>query len=315
MKEILLALHANICYHKLMLSGVKIEQGKYGRRAVITSAWSKEMTKYLTGYKVVELELNDAKGWIGSDLSFLSELPHLESFEILDLRSTIQDISPIHFLHNLKRLGVTTYCSTEIKFSAFPRLESCGLEWGKRKAQSLFDCHSLKELFVNRYNGKEIVPFTKLTNLESLAIFNAPIESLQGLGHLKKLRSLRLALLRKLTSLKGIEGLTQLEYLNIKTCRNIGSIEEIGGLSYLRKLELNNNGDIKSLRPLDNLANLEIVGFAQSTNIVDGDLSPLFRQKNLDLSQVSFQNRRHYSCRMEDFDAARSNRIVYGRTN
>jgi hypothetical protein len=89
----------------------------------------------------VELELNHAKGWHGSDLSFLAEMPGLESFEIFDFK--IKDIAPIHFLHNLKRFGITTYCSTEIKFSAFPRLESRGLEW-RPKAASLFDCTTLK---------------------------------------------------------------------------------------------------------------------------------------------------------------------------
>ncbi len=201
-----------------MITNVKFEEGKYGRRAVIASAWSEEMTKYLINHKIVELELNHAKGWVGSDLSFLSELSHLLSFEIIDMRSTMQDISPIHFLHNLKRLDVTTYCSTEIKFSAFPRLESCSLEWGKRKAESLFDCISLRELFLNRYSGKDTIPFSKLINLESLTILTAPIENLHGLGHLKKLCSLRLALLRKLSSLAGIEKLSQLEELEVNTC-------------------------------------------------------------------------------------------------
>jgi hypothetical protein len=285
-----------------MNSGITIEHGKYGRRAVITSTWSKEMAKYLLDHNVVELELNDSKGWIGSDLSFLSELAQLESFEILDLRSSIHDISAIHFLHNLKKLDVATYCSTEIKFSAFPKLESCSLEWGKRKAQSLFDCKTIKELFLNRYNGKDTLSFSKLINLESLAILSAPIENLHGLSQLNKLRLLRLALLRKLSSLAGIEGLGQLEELEVDTCSRIGSIEEVGCLSKLRKLALNNDGEIKSLKPLAKLSNLESVLFVESTNILDGDLMPLLHQRKL--SRVSFQNRRNYSHRREDFGDA-----------
>jgi hypothetical protein len=280
-------------------SVVSLEDGKYGRRAVLNSHWSDELVGYLVSNEVVELELNQAKGWKGEELSFLTSLPNLKSFEIFDFN--IRNIEPIHHLHKLRRLGVTTYCSTRIEFSAFPELESCALEW-RAKAASLFECATLKELFINRYNGKDSAPFGKLANLESLAILNAPLENLHGLSTLTKLRSLRLANLKRLATLEGIEGLTNLEELEIHTCRAIGSIREVGSLLRLKKLNLNNDGDIESLKPLDHLNGLEAVVFYESTNIVDGDLSPLLRQRNL--ARVSFQNRRHYSHRREDFGAA-----------
>ncbi len=255
-----------------------MEDGRYGRRVVLNSEWSDQLIGSLTSNGVVELELNQAKGWRGNDLSFLAKLPGLKSFEIFDFNIT--DIEPIHCLHNLKRLGVTTYCSTRIDFTAFPQLESCGLEW-RSKATSLFECATLKELFVNRYSGKEIDPFTKLVNLESLAILNGRVENLHGLNSLTKLRSLRLANLKRLSSLAGIEGLVNLVELDIHTRRAIGSVKEIGSLPGLKKLNINNDGDIESLEPLKNLNRLESVLFYESTNIVDGDLSPLLRQKIL----------------------------------
>lgn len=277
---------------------VTLQEGNYGRRAVLHSSWSDQLIDYLLSNEVVELELNQAKGWSGNELPFLGVMPGLKSFEILDLN--IRDIAPIHKLHNLKRLGVTTYCSTTIDFSAFPDLESCGLEW-RPKAASLFECSTLKELFVNRYDGRAIAPFAKLVNLESLAILNAPIDDLRGLSALTKLRSLRLANLKRLESLVGIEGLVNLEELEIHTCRRIHSIEEVGQLRRLRKLHLNNDGDIESLKPIANVEGLESILFYESTNIVDGDLSPVMNQKKLE--NVSFQNRRHYSHRREDFAA------------
>jgi hypothetical protein len=280
---------------------VTLEDGKYGSRAVLNANWSDQLIGYLSENEVVELELNQAKGWKGHDLSFLSKLPVLKSFEIFDFN--ISDIQPIHHLHNLRRLGVTTYCSTQIDFTAFPELVSCGLEW-RSKAASLFECVTLKELFVNRYRGKDAEPFGKLVNLESLAILNAPVENLHGLSALTKLRSLRLANLKRLASLAGVERLVNLEELNIHTCRAIGSIKEVGSLSRLKKLNLNNDGDIESFKPLETLNGLELVVFYESTNITDGDLSPLLHQRNL--SRVSFQNRRHYSHRREDFGAAYS---------
>jgi Leucine-rich repeat (LRR) protein len=284
-----------------MITGVSIEEGAYGLRAVLTSAWTEAIERYLRGKAVAEIELNHAKGWRGNSLDFLAGFPDLRAFKIIDL--TIASVEPIHFLRELRLLEVITYCKTELRFVAFPLLEECGLEW-RSKAASLFECGTLKKLFVNRYSGKDVEPFGRLKKLESLAILNAPIENVRGLSELRNLRSLRLANLKRLTSLAGIEGLANLEELEIHTCRGITSIAEIGHLSQLRQLHLNNDGDIASLRPLEKLTALESVLFYESTNIVDGDLSPLMRQKNL--TRVSFQNRRHYSHRREDFGVSHS---------
>ena len=283
---------------------LRLETGRYGPRAVLTGSWSDGLRVLCEKHRVIELEINQANSWKGNDLSFLSVLPGLVSFEIFDFN--IRNIEPVHCLHNLKRLGITTYCSTEIKFSAFPLLEECGLEWRPR-AVSLFDCKTVRKLFINRYKGKDTLPFSRLANLESLAILNAPIGSLSGLTTLRKLRSLRLAGLTRLHSLAGIEELKCLEELEIHTCRRIGSIEQIGELTRLRKLNLNNDGKIDSFKPLAKLTALELVSFYESTEVVDGDLSPLAGQTNL--RSVSFQNRRHYSHRREDLSLVRSGRV------
>jgi Leucine-rich repeat (LRR) protein len=277
---------------------MRLENGKYGLRAVLDSEWSDDMLETLSATGVAELELNIGKGWRGHDINFVSRLPGLKSFEIFNFG--IRDITPIHALRELRRLGVTTYCSTPIDFSAFPDLESCDLEW-RPTATSVFERATLKSLFIDRYDGKDTEPFGRLVNLESLQILGAPVESVEGLRSLVRLRSLRLANLRRLKSLAGIEALTNLEELEVHTCRAVSSIDEVAALRKLRKLHLNNNGSIASLKPIDNLSGLETVGFYESTNILDGDLSPLLRQKKL--SCLSFQNRRHYSHRREEFAA------------
>jgi hypothetical protein len=278
---------------------MKLEDGEYGLRAVITSDWAPGLSRSLRAKNVLELELNYAKGWRGNDLWFLEELPHLRAFKIIDWE--IPSVEPIHFLHDLRALDVMTYCKTAVRFAEFPQLEDCGLEW-RPKSESLFSCTTLKRLFVNRFKGEDVDAFSSLVNLESLGILNAPVGNLRGLSALKRVRRLRLGNLRRLISLSGIEGLAALEELNIDTCRRIGSIDAVASLSGLRKLYFNNVGEIESLKPLAKLTRLESVVFSESTNIVDGDLSPLLRQKNL--SRVAFQNRRHYSHRREEFGAA-----------
>lgn len=282
-----------------MIDGIQFEEGLYGKRAVATSAWAQQTTDYLLRNGIKELELNAAKGWKGSDLSFLAKLPALNSLKIIDFQ--ISSVGPIHSLRELRHLEVSTYCQTEIKFSAFPQLQECALEW-RSGARSLFDCLTLKRLFVNRYDGRDAKPFAQLASLESLAILNAPLENIQGLGSLGNLRTLRLANLKRLTSLTGVEHLENLEELDVNTCRAIGSIEQLSALSRLKSLNLNNVGAVESLKPLEHLSNLESVVFYESTNILDGDLSPLLDRKRL--TRVSFQDRRHYSHRREEFGPA-----------
>jgi hypothetical protein len=286
-----------------MHQAVDFEDGAHGRRATLRGPWSPEMGVSLRAQAVVELVLNQAKGWRGDDLSFLAELPQLLAFDILDLR--IKDIEPVHRLHELRRLGITTYCKTPLSFAAFPHLEDCALEW-RSKATSLFDCLTLRKLFVDNFRGNDLDPFGRLTALESLAILNAPVETIQGLTPLGQLQQLRLANLKRLVSLAGLEELAALEELEIHTCRGIKSIEQIGRLQRLRKLTLANDGPIESLKPLAKLENLEWVLFYESTNILDGDLGPLLAQKKL--SRVAFQNRPHYTHRREDFAAGHGGR-------
>ncbi len=273
---------------------ITFENGVYGCRAIVTSQWHDRMADHIKSRGVVELELNMAKGWHGSDIRFLADLPDLKVFEILDLH--IENVEPIHFLHKLRRLVITTYCSTEINFSNFPELESCELEW-RAKAASLFDCGTLKDLFVNRYKAKDLSRFGRLTHLESLMLLIVPSTNLVDLIPLSRLRRLRLGNSKRLAALSGIERLSRLEELDISTCTAITSIKEVGELSRLRKFFFGNCGSIDSLGALDKLSVLEEVVFDASTNIVDGDLSPLLRQKHL--KNVAFQNRRHYSHRRE----------------
>jgi len=281
---------------------IEFEQGKYGERAVLQSTWSDQIFEQIRSRRCSELEINHAKGWSGADVSFLALVPWLQALKIIDLK--ISSIEPIHHLHELRGLEITTYCETPIRFSAFPHLEDCGLEW-RPKSETVFECTTLKGLFLNNYTGRSLAPFSRLTNLESLAILNAPIETLDGIGSLGKLRVLRLANLRKLGSLNGVQSLSMLEELEVNTCPKIGSINEVAALTNLRKLHLNNDGKLESLKPLNAIHHLESILFYESTDIVDGDLSPIVRQKNL--ARISFRNRRHYSHKREDFGAAYAN--------
>jgi Leucine-rich repeat (LRR) protein len=219
----------------------------------------------------------------------------LASFTIIDF--TIADVSPVNLLTSLRALDVNTYCKTELRFSQFPLLENCALEW-RPKASSLFEHTGIRDLFINKYPGKDLSAFSKMASLKSLALASPRLATLKGVEALTGLTFLGIYVARRLTSLHGLEVLTNLERLEVNNCRHIGSIASIAGLRRLRQVHICTDGDIESIRPLENLEDLEVFLFYESTNVLDGDLSVLKRLPKL--RTVAFMERPHYSHRRSD---------------
>lgn len=284
----------------MKMKSFSIEKGKYGKRVVaLTSAISDEMLKVLRRNDIKELELNDGKGWRGKNIDFIKEFSNLVAFEIL--RFTINDVSPVHYLHNLRRLHIDTYCKTPIDFSSFPSLEDIAMEW-RPKCESLFNCRSLKRVFINHYVGKEknLSPFSNLKNLEHLHVATPRINSIGDLSGVNKLNFLGISYASKLKSLAGIEVLNKsLRAIDLQWCKAFKKIDEIGKLTNLEVLNLGFCREIESLAPLKSLKKLKVFHFYDSTNILDGDLTVLKKLPNL--REVSFQDRKHYNLKYEDF--------------
>ncbi len=265
-------------------------------RMVLRSEWSREFLAPFKENDVRELELNYAKGWKRKDLSFLTDLQELIILDLIDW--TIEDISPIHNLHQLKDLQISTYCSTKIDFSQFPKLEEVALVW-RKGAESLFECSQLRKVFVNRLKAESLSVFKKLTSLTSLRVYNSSIKSI-GTIVIPTLTTLEIANARKLASLEGIERFPNLTHLTVDGCRTIGSLDPLSTLTQLEYLSVCNDGAIQSFKPLAGLKKLQDVHFYESTNIEDGDLTPLKQLPRL--KKVSFQERNHYNLKRKDFE-------------
>ncbi len=278
------------------MNDIEFLSGERGIKAVLHTEWRESFLDILLEKQTMELELNDGKGWFGKTIEFLKELPQLKSLIIL--RLPLESIEPVHYLSNLIDLQLSTYSDVPVNFDAFPKLENCGFEWIKG-SESLFESKSLKRLGLNRFKKKSSQLFSKLENLERLTLLNSGLEELSGIFKLRKLMSLGLVNLSRVRSVVGIEKLVDLKELEIQRCRNINSVSELFELSNLKRLLLIDSGNIESIQGIEKLTELEEFLFYESTNIVDGDLSPIKSMKNL--RTVSFQNRSHYSHRREDF--------------
>ena len=279
-----------------------IEPGAYGPRMIMKGSWSAAALEAAKSSGIKELELNWGKGWPrrGVDYSFLTALKDLRAIDIGTLGT--DDIGPVNELSDLRYLAVETYCKTELNFAHWPCLEECALEW-RPKAASLFEHRGIKKLFINKWNrGRDLTDFSGMTQLESLRLYSPTrLESLRGVESLSRLRWFELARATRLTSLAGIESLADLEHLELHTCRKIRDVSPVGALRRLREFYLRNCGEIESITPLRGLQELEQFLFDESTNVLDGDLSPL---KDLPrLNSVAFMERPHYSLTRKDLPA------------
>src|SRR3989338_8434601 len=215
----------------------EIGKGEYGNRIVIKGKWDDKIAKYARKDSICEFEVNSETAGTIKDLSFLVYFPELVNFVIIDLN--IKDISPIHSLHRLKSLEISTYCNTPIDFFQFPELENCIFYW-RPKSDSLFECKTIRKLFILHYPYHDGAKLAKLENLEDLSIVSSPITDIRALGSLKKLKNLRLHILPKLSSLDGFVSCTNLQRLEIGTCKKIFSIKELKNLINLENLTLDN---------------------------------------------------------------------------
>lgn len=275
---------------------VGINSGKWGPKATVTGEWSLAVEDCIRSQNIKELELNDAKGWRGSDIGFVERLPGLDAFTVID--HSIKDVSAIHTLGGLKYLDVNTYCKTPVDFGRFPLLSECALEWRPR-SESLFAHQGIKKVFVNKCPLKDLRPMAMMTSLESLSLASPKLETLQGIEALTALTFLGLYVARRLTSVNGVQAVPSLVHLEVNDCPKVRDIAPIGTLHRLRNLHLCNDGDIETIKPVRELKELEQFLFYESTNVLDGDLSPL---KSLPkLRHVTFMDRKHYTHRRSDF--------------
>jgi len=259
--------------------GYTVEDDGHGsEKFVVRGVWQERFAEIMIERGITGLQLNYAKGWQGGSMEFLKELDFLEYFGFTPVGD--ENISDIHHLHNLKILDFYDRSKTEIDFSNFPNLEQCYLEW-RPNAKSLFDCTSLKYLYLNVFKGKDSRVFENLVNLETLKIANGPLPDIKGLKGLKKLRKLALYNLRKLTSLDGLEDLSNLEIVDIDGCRYFDHIEQIKKLKELRVLDLVDCKYIRSIAPLKGTKKLESFLLSGDTIVVDLDFSPLLKLPKL----------------------------------
>jgi len=279
-----------------MNTEIEFTTGKHGAKATIKSEWRNHYYTILTDNHVVELELNDSKGWKGESIDFIRKFRHIKSLTLIDMN--IKNIQSINELCNLEDLSLITYSKKSIDFSKFPKLTTLDFEWISGST-SLFELKHIQDLSINRFNDKNLELFSKLTSLKKLSLMNSRISSLENICHLRSLNSLSLINLTKVENCLCLSNLSNLEDITIHSCKKISDISSLFCLQNIKKMHILDMGNIQSISGIETMTNLKEFLFYESTNIIDGDLSSLTQLPNIE--KVFFQNRKHYTHKREEF--------------
>ena len=222
--------------------------------------------------------------YIGCDISSLEPLACFPNLHTLTFGNNgarqAFDLSPFA---KLKTLSVTG----EIVLQHAEGLSLDALAVAENKSFS-FDSISpcLRSLYLRKVKT-EMTVISRFQVLENLSLIQLPIQSLDGMGELRRLKQCEIAYCQGLRDYRGLRTCSSLEELELSHVKGVVP-EDLIGLTSLRKLILA-VGEIPSIAFLRQLPNLKFFSFV-GTNVLDGDLTPC-----LQLEYAGTLHRRHYN--------------------
>jgi len=257
---------------------------------LVGGEWNKDILDFMKKKEIKGLYLNSTKGFKCQNFDFLLDLPELELLNIIC--SPVDTLAPIETLKNLKSLSISCHWRDTLDLSGLENLDHSFISYGKG-AESVFECSSLRYLYIDEFKLKNFSRLENLAKIEYLTIGNSSFNNPELLGEFKHLRKLVLLNCRKFDHFKGIEKLENIEWLTIDGSRKLTSIEGLSSLKNLMVLQLSDNKEIETLAAIKELTQLKALCFFGDTVFADGDFT--FLETFPSLSLVGFAGRRHYT--------------------
>ncbi|WP_315098300.1 hypothetical protein [uncultured Cellulomonas sp.] len=179
------------------------------------------------------------------------------------------------------------------------------LEWEAVSRTGLPPGPALESLTLLGYDAKELPDLGG--RLRSLALYGAKnLVDLEGLRAMDNLRELEINDARRLTDIDALAALRDLVRFEADGCTGIHELEVLRDARNLRRLRLADCGGIASLAPIRGHNQLQALLAWGTTNIEDGDLTPLLSLPRL--SELALKSRRHYSPSVSSIERARGSR-------
>ncbi|WP_143054000.1 hypothetical protein [Parapedobacter koreensis] len=163
----------------------------------------------------------------------------------------------------------------------------------------LQNCSFVETLVIQRYGHIDLTGIHALSALKKLAL-NITANDKQPIDF-SCFPQLEVAKFTWRPKAKSLFDCKSLRYLRIEKF-NKRDLEDLGGLSNLEILKvvsspIKTTGDIDSIKPIRSLKKLKDFRFWESTNVLDGDMTPCIGVKT-----VAFKNRPHYTHTKEEID-------------
>jgi hypothetical protein len=175
-------------------------------------------------------------------------------------------------------------------FSAVESLRSLNLNWHSN-ILGLDRMHWLQDLTLSGFRG-ESAELSRLNWLQSLALVQPNIASLNFIEQFHRLRKLELAYARRLQDLTGLLSQAgHLEELELDHLPKIRGFEEIvGRLAALKLLRISKCPAMESLEFVRSLRELKFFAFV-GMDVISGDITPC-----RGIPYIGFLDKRHFNC-------------------
>jgi hypothetical protein len=263
---------------------------------LVQGAWDPKLLEVIDRFRLSELHFQDFSREGPVQIDFLRELPFLQRLSLWAYG--VRDISPLYSLAALTELALSD-CNYTVDFTRLPNLRRLRLGWSAKKFASLLHCQNLQSLGLDHYSGPDFSAFARLEKLENIGFAFTRLAHLLGIGAFRHLGRLSLGPVNRLENLDGLEDSQSLTQLEIEAAQNLRSIDTIRHLPNLRTLSLIRCPKIATIEPIRGHPALERVGLGQTSNVRDGDLSPLDTLPRL--VGAAFVDRKHYNRKNADF--------------
>lgn len=274
--------------------GFRLEPARGGGTdLVVTGEWTPAARRAIEDGRADGLVLNYAKGFRGESIDFIRDLP----IRKLDLLARwIDDLGPIHSIgSSLRELRIQSHPKALIDISTLPHLEILAISWKQVKA-SIHHGLNIEDLAVPSYSETNLEPLLALPSLRSVTMKQYPRPtSLKGLESMSpQFTQLRILGGSRLSDITALEGapLPEFTALHLEACRKITDISSVAHQPSLKFFDLADGGVVRSLAPIEALSGLEGLSMYGTTNIADGDLSPVTTLPKL--MDFRLRSRRHY---------------------
>jgi len=217
----------------------------------------------------------------------------LPTIDDVSLVGIFGDVQGLRALSNLKALALHAPPCGEINFGWFPRLKRAEIDSLDDGRYSVFDSRSVNSLYVMDYPFEDMERVASMVQLVDLSV--GPARRLKDVDALSALtsglQSLGFYYCPKVSSWASLKSLVNLRKLDIENSAP-RRIDFVSSMAFLGSLSISDCKQIETLAPIKYCTELREVWASGSTNIADGDLSPLMELPHL--QTVALANRRHY---------------------